>query len=64
MAAAFVTADLVDEAVLFHAPMRVGAEGIDALEGLALTALTRTGRLRQVGEEQVGVDRMEWFERG
>jgi diaminohydroxyphosphoribosylaminopyrimidine deaminase/5-amino-6-(5-phosphoribosylamino)uracil reductase len=63
LAAAFVTADLVDEAVLFHAPMRVGAEGIDALEGLPLTALTQ-GRLRRVSEEQVGADRMEWFERG
>ena len=63
IAAAFVTADLVDEAVLFHSAMVVGADGIDALEGFPLSALTQ-GRLRHVGEEMVGADRMEVFERG
>jgi diaminohydroxyphosphoribosylaminopyrimidine deaminase/5-amino-6-(5-phosphoribosylamino)uracil reductase len=63
IAAAFVAADLVDEAVLFHSAMVVGADGIDALEGLPLSALTQ-GRLRRVGNELVGADRMEVFERG
>jgi diaminohydroxyphosphoribosylaminopyrimidine deaminase / 5-amino-6-(5-phosphoribosylamino)uracil reductase len=38
LAAALVTADLVDEAVLFQSPKAVGDDGIDALEGLPLTA--------------------------
>ena len=62
VAASFVAADLVDEAVLFHSARIVGADGIDALEGLALAALT--GRLRHVGNEMVGADRMELYERG
>ncbi len=62
VAASFVAADLVDEAVLFHSARIVGADGIDALEGLPLSALT--GRLRHVGNEMVGADRMEVYERG
>ena len=46
LAAALVTADLVDEAVLFMSQRIVGPNGIDALEGLPLTALTQSERLR------------------
>jgi diaminohydroxyphosphoribosylaminopyrimidine deaminase/5-amino-6-(5-phosphoribosylamino)uracil reductase len=63
VAAAFVAADLVDDAVLFYAAMVVGADGIDALEGLPLSALTQ-GRLRRVHTESVGADRLESYERG
>jgi diaminohydroxyphosphoribosylaminopyrimidine deaminase / 5-amino-6-(5-phosphoribosylamino)uracil reductase len=62
VAASFVAADLVDEAVLFHSAGTVGSDGVDALEGLPLSALT--GRLRHVGNEMVGADRMELYERG
>ena len=37
LAAAFLAADLIDEAVLFQSPKVVGADGIDALDGLPLT---------------------------
>ena len=47
VAASLVAADLVDEAVLFRSPKTVGAAGIDALEGLPLTALTQSPRLRR-----------------
>ena len=47
VAAAFVQADLVDEAALFRSPNPLG-EGIDALEGMPLTALT------QVAEAEIG----------
>ena len=40
LAAAFVAADLVDEAVLFRSPKIVGPDGIDALATGALAALT------------------------
>ncbi len=63
LAAAFVTADLVDEAVLFQSPKAVGADGIDALEGLPLTALTQSPRLVSVRCGAVGADTFELFER-
>src|SRR6202007_2257718 len=40
VAAAFLAADLVDEALLLRAPVVIGPDGIDALDGLPLTALT------------------------
>jgi diaminohydroxyphosphoribosylaminopyrimidine deaminase / 5-amino-6-(5-phosphoribosylamino)uracil reductase len=55
LAAAFIAADLVDEAVLFYSPKIVGSDGVDALATDAMEALTR--RLRQVGSEPVGPDR-------
>jgi diaminohydroxyphosphoribosylaminopyrimidine deaminase/5-amino-6-(5-phosphoribosylamino)uracil reductase len=55
LAAAFIAADLVDEAVLFHSPKIVGPDGIDALASGAMEALTQ--RLKQVGSELVGDDR-------
>jgi diaminohydroxyphosphoribosylaminopyrimidine deaminase/5-amino-6-(5-phosphoribosylamino)uracil reductase len=55
LAAAFIAADLVDEAVLFHSAKIVGPDGIDALASGAMEALTQ--RLKQVGSEPVGADR-------
>jgi diaminohydroxyphosphoribosylaminopyrimidine deaminase/5-amino-6-(5-phosphoribosylamino)uracil reductase len=55
LAAAFIAADLVDEAVLFHSPKIVGPDGVDALATDAMEALTR--RLKQVSSEPVGPDR-------
>jgi diaminohydroxyphosphoribosylaminopyrimidine deaminase / 5-amino-6-(5-phosphoribosylamino)uracil reductase len=63
LAAAFLTADLVDEAVLFQSPKAVGADGIDALEGLPLTELTQSPHLVSVRSEAVGADTYELFER-
>jgi diaminohydroxyphosphoribosylaminopyrimidine deaminase / 5-amino-6-(5-phosphoribosylamino)uracil reductase len=63
LAAAFVAAELVDEAVLFHSPTIVGPDGIDALDGLPLGALTRSGLLRHLATEPIGADRCEVFER-
>jgi diaminohydroxyphosphoribosylaminopyrimidine deaminase / 5-amino-6-(5-phosphoribosylamino)uracil reductase len=63
LAAALLHADLVDEAALFHSDKRVGADGIDALEGLPLTALTQSLRLTRVTSEAVGADRVEILQR-
>ena len=63
VAAAFLQADLVDEAALFRSPKPIGADGIDALEGLPLTALTQSPRLKLVASEAVGGDTLERFER-
>src|SRR5262249_13855549 len=40
LATAFVRADLVDEVALFRASSAIGPDGIDALDGLPLSALT------------------------
>lgn len=63
VAAAFLAADLVDEAVLFRSPKAIGADGIDAIEGSSLAAVTRSPRLTSRGVEQIGADTMECFER-
>jgi len=63
LAAAFLSADLVDEAVLLRASTSIGADGIDALQGLPLEALTRSPRLTLIGSELVGVDVLEHYER-
>ena len=62
VAAAFIKADLVDEAALFRSPNPLG-EGIDLLEGLSLTALTKSPKLKPVASEMVGGDTLELFER-
>jgi diaminohydroxyphosphoribosylaminopyrimidine deaminase/5-amino-6-(5-phosphoribosylamino)uracil reductase len=63
LATAFVNADLVDEAALFRAPTAIGPDGIDALDGVPLSALTRSPRLKSIGSEAIGVDSVEMFER-
>jgi diaminohydroxyphosphoribosylaminopyrimidine deaminase / 5-amino-6-(5-phosphoribosylamino)uracil reductase len=60
LAAAFIAADLVDEAILFHSQTVVGPDGIDALADTAMRALTQ--RLRLVGSERVGPDRQDNYE--
>lgn len=62
VAAAFLAADLVDEAALFRSPEELGA-GIDVLEGAPLTALTQSPRLKAASTETVGGDTLEMFER-
>ena len=63
LATAFLRADLVDEAVLFRSSTVIGPDGIDALDGLPLSALTRSPRLKATGSEAVGADMVETFER-
>jgi diaminohydroxyphosphoribosylaminopyrimidine deaminase/5-amino-6-(5-phosphoribosylamino)uracil reductase len=62
VAAAFLNADLVDEAALLRAPKTLG-DGIDALEGMPLTALTQSPQLVSRGIEKISEDTLEWFER-
>jgi diaminohydroxyphosphoribosylaminopyrimidine deaminase/5-amino-6-(5-phosphoribosylamino)uracil reductase len=62
VAAAFVKADLVDEAALFRSPNPLG-DGIDALEGMPLTALTKSPKLKPVASEAIGGDTLDLFER-
>lgn len=61
VAASFVAAGLVDEAVLLRAPKTVGDSGIDPLEGMPLGKLTEGMTSR--GIEELGPDTIETFER-
>jgi diaminohydroxyphosphoribosylaminopyrimidine deaminase/5-amino-6-(5-phosphoribosylamino)uracil reductase len=63
VAASLLRADLVDEAVLLHGPVTIGRDGVDALDGPALGALTASQGLRLIGTETVGADRLERYER-
>jgi diaminohydroxyphosphoribosylaminopyrimidine deaminase/5-amino-6-(5-phosphoribosylamino)uracil reductase len=60
LAAAFVAADLVDEAVLFHSATAVGSEGIDALDSVARAMLLE--RLKLITSTAVGADRDDRYE--
>jgi riboflavin biosynthesis pyrimidine reductase len=60
VAATVVKADLIVEAALFRSGKALGANAIDALEGLPLSAL----KLKSVSTETVGGDTLERFERG
>jgi diaminohydroxyphosphoribosylaminopyrimidine deaminase / 5-amino-6-(5-phosphoribosylamino)uracil reductase len=62
LAAALIAADLVDEAVLFHSPKIVGADGVEALAVSTMEALT--ARLKHVASQSVGADRQDIYERG
>jgi diaminohydroxyphosphoribosylaminopyrimidine deaminase/5-amino-6-(5-phosphoribosylamino)uracil reductase len=61
LAAAFIAADLVDEAFLFTSKAIIGAAGIDALDETAKGALMRA--LRPVAHELVGLDRQDSYQR-
>ena len=63
LAAALLAADLIDEAVLFQSSKVVGTDGVDALNGLPLAALTQSPRLQCVMSEPVGADTRLVFER-
>jgi diaminohydroxyphosphoribosylaminopyrimidine deaminase / 5-amino-6-(5-phosphoribosylamino)uracil reductase len=63
LATALLGDDLVDEAVLFRSPSAIGVDGIDALDGLPLSALTRSSQLKRFATEAVGSDTIEVFER-
>lgn len=63
LSAGFLSADLVDEAALFCSPDPLGADAIDALESMPLTALTQSSKLRLLGTEQVGADTLQTFDR-
>jgi diaminohydroxyphosphoribosylaminopyrimidine deaminase/5-amino-6-(5-phosphoribosylamino)uracil reductase len=63
LAAALLAADLVDEAAIFRSDVTIGSNGLDALEGLPLSAVTASPRFVPRGVEAVGEDRLEMFER-
>ena len=63
LAAAFLRGDLIDEAALFRSRRVIGRDGIEALDGLPLSALTQSLRLKAVGSESIEADTLQKFER-
>jgi diaminohydroxyphosphoribosylaminopyrimidine deaminase/5-amino-6-(5-phosphoribosylamino)uracil reductase len=61
LAAALIDADLVDEAILFHSPNIVGADGVEALATQPMAALTQ--RLKPKTSEPIGADRQDNYAR-
>jgi diaminohydroxyphosphoribosylaminopyrimidine deaminase/5-amino-6-(5-phosphoribosylamino)uracil reductase len=63
VASSLVALDVVDEVVLFRAPVVVGADGVRALDGYALSAIERSPRYRQIDAAIVGDDLMRRYQR-
>jgi diaminohydroxyphosphoribosylaminopyrimidine deaminase/5-amino-6-(5-phosphoribosylamino)uracil reductase len=63
VAASLLQRGLLDEVVLFHAPVVVGPDGVRAFSGGALSAIERSPRFRRVEEARLGEDRMVRYER-
>lgn len=61
VAASLVSGDLLDEVVIFRAPVVVGQDGVRALAGMALSAIERTPRYRAVETAEVGEDVMRRY---
>lgn len=63
LGAALAGAGLVDELLLLHGPATIGDDGVEALAGMPLSALTGSSRYRLREEEALGADNLQWFER-
>ncbi len=63
VAASLVAGDLIDEVVIFRAPVVVGPNGVRALGGTALSALERSPRYRLIETAAVGKDVMRRYVR-
>jgi diaminohydroxyphosphoribosylaminopyrimidine deaminase / 5-amino-6-(5-phosphoribosylamino)uracil reductase len=59
LVAAMLEADLIDAAALLRSPKPIGKDGLDALEGIPLTALTQSPRLALIRTESAGEDTLE-----
>ncbi len=60
-AASLVQGDLIDEALLFRAPVVVGPDGVRALAGMALSAIERSPRYRVIEQGLIGEDMMRRY---
>jgi diaminohydroxyphosphoribosylaminopyrimidine deaminase/5-amino-6-(5-phosphoribosylamino)uracil reductase len=63
IAASLVKNDLIDQAVLLRSDKAIGPDGIDPLADMPFRMLTHSVDLAMSGSEQVGSDRIEYFER-
>jgi diaminohydroxyphosphoribosylaminopyrimidine deaminase/5-amino-6-(5-phosphoribosylamino)uracil reductase len=63
VAASFVVSGLADEIWLYRGPVKIGADGVAALDGLPLTAVTQSPHYRVRATEVLGTDTLTIYER-
>ena len=63
IAASLLAADLIDEALIFQAPVRVRGQGIRPFGDLGISALTRHFSLKLHSERRIGPDRLSVYRR-
>jgi diaminohydroxyphosphoribosylaminopyrimidine deaminase/5-amino-6-(5-phosphoribosylamino)uracil reductase len=63
LAASFMSLDLVDRIVWFRAPMVIGGDGIPAIVGFGVEALTDAKRFARLDARPAGADTMETYAR-
>ena len=63
LAAGLFAADLVDEIALFRAEKTIGPDGLDALEGMPLMAITGSPHFVLRDNDTIGSDRLEIYRR-
>jgi diaminohydroxyphosphoribosylaminopyrimidine deaminase/5-amino-6-(5-phosphoribosylamino)uracil reductase len=63
MASSFLKAELIDEAVVLRSPAVLGADAIDAIEGVSLKSLTDSLKFRISAHEKLGTDQLTAYER-
>jgi diaminohydroxyphosphoribosylaminopyrimidine deaminase/5-amino-6-(5-phosphoribosylamino)uracil reductase len=62
VAASFVAAGLADEVWLYRGPVSIGADGVAALDGVPLTAVTQSPQYRIRATEKLGQDTLTIYE--
>ncbi|WP_398478744.1 bifunctional diaminohydroxyphosphoribosylaminopyrimidine deaminase/5-amino-6-(5-phosphoribosylamino)uracil reductase RibD [Tardiphaga sp.] len=63
IASSFVSAGLVDEVWLFQGPNAIGANGVNALDALPLSAITGSSGFKARASESFGADTLTIYER-
>jgi diaminohydroxyphosphoribosylaminopyrimidine deaminase/5-amino-6-(5-phosphoribosylamino)uracil reductase len=61
LSSALVQSNLVDEAVVVRSANPLGADAVDALEGLPLDALTESPRLKIIERRMAGTDTLTHY---
>jgi diaminohydroxyphosphoribosylaminopyrimidine deaminase/5-amino-6-(5-phosphoribosylamino)uracil reductase len=63
IAASFLKAGLIDEAVILRSPVNLGADAVDAIEGGSLNGITSSMRYRMLAQDELGADQVTTYER-
>ena len=63
IASSLVAGELLDEVIIYRAPVVVGLDGVRALGGMALSAIERSPRYRVIDTAEVGEDIMRRYVR-
>jgi diaminohydroxyphosphoribosylaminopyrimidine deaminase/5-amino-6-(5-phosphoribosylamino)uracil reductase len=63
VAASFVESRLADEIWLYRGPVKIGADGVAALDGLSLSEVTQSPHYRVRASEMLGKDTLTIYER-